>query len=124
MRSTEASADLMGSAGRVLQEQDESIRQTDLIFGDILKGIEISSEATGVIVEQMRSLEDTRNHSLQAVEEMNQIAQENAAEARGTSEAMIRAAEEFEAVGMSAQQLDKIARTIDTSMKFFVDQDA
>ena len=124
MRSTEASADLMGSAGRVLQEQDESIRQTDLIFGDILKGIEISSEATGVIVEQMRSLEDTRNHSLQAVEEMNQIAQENAAEARGTSEAMIRAAEEFEAVGMSAQQLDKIAGTIDTSMKFFVDQDA
>ncbi len=124
MHSTEDSAGLMGMTATVLKEQDESIRQTDAIFEDIRKGIEMSSAATSAIVEQMRALEATRNHSLQVVEEMNQIAEENASGARTTHATITKAAEQFAAVGMSAQELDKIAGKIDTSMKFFVDQDA
>ena len=119
MQDAKESVTLMGNATQILAEQDQSIVQTDKIFAEVLVGIKVSSEATQLIVQKMRLLEDTRNHSIQVVEEMNQTAKLNADCSKKTNVIVTDVAEKFCEVGTSAKELDKIAAEIARSMEFF-----
>ena len=119
MDNTEGSRQLMSMTAEVLKEQDESIRQADAIFAGLLDETEASSAAIGQIAGRMKSLEKTRNNSLQAVEEMYRIVSENAANARHANEMVAEVTEKFTAVDEAAKSLSSIAEQLDASMKFF-----
>ena len=110
---------LMHMAADVLGEQDESIQQTDALFQEVLAGVEMSSAAVREIRQKMHLLEETRNHSLQTVEQMSRLAVENSQEARKNNDTASEMAGQFSLVGDSARELDKIAGEIDASMQFF-----
>ena len=119
MDNTEGSRQLMSMTAEVLQEQDESLRQTDAIFAGLLDETEASSAAIGQISGRMKSLEQTRNHSLQAVEEMYRIVNENAENARHANEMAAEVTKKFSAVDEAARSLSRIAEQLAASMKFF-----
>ena len=119
MKSTQESVKLMHMAADVLGEQDESIQQTDALFQEVLAGVEMSSAAVREIRQKMHLLEETRNHSLQTVEQMSRLAVENSQEARKNNDTASEMAGQFSLVGDSARELDKIAGEIDASMQFF-----
>ena len=119
MKSTQESVKLMHMAADVLGEQDESIQQTDALFQEVLAGVEMSSAAVREIRQKMHLLEETRNQSLQTVEQMSRLAVENSQEARKNNDTASEMAGQFSLVGDSARELDKIAGEIDASMQFF-----
>ena len=95
------------------------IQQTDALFQEVLAGVEMSSAAVREIRQKMHLLEETRNHSLQTVEQMSRLAVENSQEARKNNDTASEMAGQFSLVGDSARELDKIAGEIDASMQFF-----
>ena len=119
MENTKSSQELMDMTGKVLQEQHESMQQTDAIFDMLLEKTEASSNAIELIAKRMKALEETRNHSLAAVDGMYSIVDENVAAAHAAKAMSGEVTENFTAVDKAAKSLEDIAGKLAESMKFF-----
>ena len=119
MENTKSSQELMDMTGKVLKEQHESMQQTDTIFDMLLEKTEASSNAIELIAKRMKALEETRNHSLAAVDGMYNIVDENVAAAHAAKAMSGEVTENFTAVDKAAKSLENIAGKLAESMKFF-----
>lgn len=111
--------EVMQNMQEIMARQGESMQDTQRIVKEVLDEISNSMSSIGTIKESARRLENSRNEVVSAVEELSEIAQDNAFGTQKTCDSAKEAAGAFAQVSDSAKQLRKIADELVESIGYF-----
>ncbi len=103
----------------IIASQSESIQDTQSIVREVLGEINDSMHGIESIKGSAQRLEQSRNEVVRAVEDLSEIAQDNASETQRTYDATQEAAGAFEQVSTSAGRLREIADELVKSIEYF-----
>ena len=103
----------------IINNQNQSMRKTQMIVEEVLNEIGTSMNSIGLIKESTTQLEYSRNMVIQSVEELAAIAQENASSTQCTYNSTENVAKTFEDIYESAEQLKNIANDLVGSIDYF-----
>lgn len=103
----------------IINNQNQSMRKTQMIVEEVLNEIGTSMNSIGLIKESTTQLEYSRNMVIQSVEELAAIAQENASSTQCTYNSTENVAKTFEDIYKSAEQLKNIANDLVGSIDYF-----
>lgn len=111
--------DIMQKMQEIITRQSKSMDDTQSIVGEVMEGIGASLNSISQIKGSTVSLEGYRNEVVQSVDELSDIAQENAASTHKTDEATRQVAGTLEQVSDSADELKRIADELVNSIQYF-----
>ncbi|MDE6663455.1 MAG: methyl-accepting chemotaxis protein [Lachnospiraceae bacterium] len=111
--------EIMQQMQGIIASQNESMQDTQSIVKEVLGEINESMHSIEMIKGSATRLEHSRNEVVQAVEELSEIAQDNASGTQRTYDATQEAAGAFEQVSTSAGRLREIADELVESIEYF-----
>ena len=111
--------DIMSRVHEIIDSQSRNMLETEKIVAEVMDGIGTSLEKIEQIESTTVSLEDSRNRIVQAVEDLSEIAQQNAANTQQTCAQTIEVSNTFEQIEDSALHLKEIADDLSNTMKYF-----
>lgn len=116
---SELAVEIMQQLQNAIVSQNESMQDTQSIVHEVLEGINHSIQSISLIQKSTSRLEHSRNEVVGAVEELSDIAQENASSTRHTYAATENVAGAFEKISDSAVDLKNIADKLVKSIDYF-----
>lgn len=111
--------EIMQQMQGIITSQSESMQDTQSIVKEVLAEINDSMHSIEMIKGSAKRLEQSRNEVVQAVEELSEIAQDNASGTQRTYDATREAAGAFGQVSSSAGRLREIADELVKSIEYF-----
>lgn len=119
MEDSAKAVEIMQQMQGIITSQNASMQDTQSIVKEVLGEINASMNSIEMIKDSAKRLEDSRNEVVQAVEELSEIAQDNASGTQKTYDAAQEASGAFEQVSTSAGRLREIADQLVGSIQYF-----
>lgn len=119
MEDSAKAVEIMQQMQGIITSQNASMQDTQSIVKEVLGEINASMNSIEMIKDSAKRLEDSRNEVVQAVEELSEIAQDNASGTQRTYDAAQEASGAFEQVSTSAGRLREIADQLVGSIQYF-----
>ncbi len=119
MHDSQVAVDAMQRMRRIVDNQSRNMIETESIVGEVMGGINISLKSIEQIESTTVQLEDSRNEIVRTVENLTEIAQQNAASTQETQAQTTEVADTFAQLEQSAQQLREIAQQLSGTMQTF-----
>lgn len=119
MEDSAKAVEIMQQMQGIITSQNTSMQDTQSIVKEVLGEINASMNSIEMIKDSAKRLEDSRNEVVQAVEELSEIAQDNASGTQKTYDAAQEASGAFEQVSTSAGRLREIADQLVGSIQYF-----
>ncbi|MDE7429893.1 MAG: methyl-accepting chemotaxis protein [Lachnospiraceae bacterium] len=119
MEDSAKAVEIMQQMQGIITSQSESIQDTQSIVREVLGEIGDSMHGIEMIKGSAKRLEQSRNEVVRAVEDLSEIAQDNASGTQRTYDATQEAAGAFEQVSTSAGRLREIADELVNSIEYF-----
>ena len=119
MEDSAKAVEIMQQMQGIITSQSESIQDTQSIVREVLGEISDSMHGIEMIKGSAQRLEQSRNEVVRAVEDLSEIAQDNASGTQRTYDATQEAAGAFEQVSTSAGRLREIADELVNSIEYF-----
>lgn len=119
MEDSAKAVEIMQQMQGIITSQNTSMQDTQSIVKEVLGEINASMNSIEMIKDSAKRLEDSRNEVVQAVEELSEIAQDNASGTQRTYDAAQEASGAFEQVSTSAGRLREIADQLVGSIQYF-----
>lgn len=110
---------IMQKVDEIVDNQSRNMVETERIVSEVMDGISNSLEKIEQIESTAVLLENSRNKIVQAVEELAEIAEQNAANTQETYAQTIEVSNTFEQIEGSALQLKDIADNLSNTVKYF-----
>lgn len=119
MENSGKAVEIMQQMQGILAQQRQSMQDTSTVVGEVMQGIDSSLGSIDQIKESTRRLDASRTEVVSAVNDLNEIAQANAASTHKTDNATGLVARTLENVSNSADDLRKIAEELVESIRYF-----
>lgn len=103
----------------IIANQNESMKDTSSSVKEVLEEIIDSMHSMEMIQDSAKRLESSRNKVLQEVNDLSEIAQDNASSTKKTYYATQETAASFEKVSISAGKIREIANQLEKSIEYF-----
>lgn len=111
--------DIMRHVQEIIDSQSKNMSDTEKIVSEVMDGIGTSLRSIEQIENTTVKLEDSRNKIVKTVEDLSEIAQENASGTKQTCAQTVEVADTFEKIENSALNLKQIADELSDTMKHF-----
>ncbi|NBJ94286.1 methyl-accepting chemotaxis protein [Parablautia muri] len=120
IKDSEESVQTMKEVKNIIGQQNENVIHTEQAFNNVKDGIDQSIESIGMIASKTQELDEARVRVVDVVQNLNAIAQENAASTEETAASAAEAGTTVESIAENARQLNDIAQQLERSVKKFV----
>ncbi len=120
IKDSEESVQTMKEVKNIIGQQNENVIHTEQAFNNVKEGIDQSIESIGMIASKTQELDEARVRVVDVVQNLNAIAQENAASTEETAASAAEAGTTVESIAENARQLNDIAQQLERSVKKFV----
>lgn len=120
IKDSEESVATMKEVRTIIGQQNESVIHTENAFNNVKDGIDQSIESIGMIASKTQELDEARVRVVDVVQNLNAIAQENAASTEETSASAAEAGSTVENIAGNARQLNEIAQHLEENVKRFI----
>lgn len=111
--------DIMRHVQEIIDSQSKNMSNTEKIVSEVMDGIGTSLRSIEQIENTTVKLEDSRNKIVKTVEDLSEIAQQNASGTKQTCAQTVEVADTFEKIENSALNLKQIADELSDTMKHF-----
>lgn len=119
MTDSSVAVDTMKHVQEIIDNQSRNMQDTENIVSEVMRGINTSLKSIEQIDKTTVMLETSRNRIVQTVEELSDIAQQNASSTQQTSAQTVVVANTFGQIEHSAQELKRVAEEISNAMQHF-----
>ncbi|MDE7247830.1 MAG: cache domain-containing protein, partial [Lachnospiraceae bacterium] len=119
MEDSAKAVEIMQQMQGIITSQSESMQDTQSVVREVLGEINDSMHGIEMIKGRTKRLEQSRNEVVRAVEDLSEIAQDNASGTQRTYDATQEATGAFEQVSNSAGRLREIADELVKSIEYF-----
>lgn len=119
IKDSEESVQTMKEVRNIIAQQNENVINTEKAFNNVKDGIDQSIESIGMIASKTEELDEARVRVVDVVQNLNAIAQENAASTEETSASAAEAGTTVENIADNAKHLNDIAQQLEESVKRF-----
>jgi len=119
MTDSSVAVDTMKHVQEIIDNQSRNMQDTENIVSEVMRGINTSLKSIEQIDKTTVMLETSRNRIVQTVEELSDIAQQNASSTQQTSAQTVVVANTFGQIEHSAQELKRVAEEISNAMRHF-----
>lgn len=120
IKDSEESVQTMKEVKNIIGQQNENVIHTEQAFNNVKDGIDQSIESIGMIASKTQELDEARVRVVDVVQNLNAIAQENAASTEETAASAAEAGTTVESIAENARQLNDIAQQLERGVKKFV----
>lgn len=111
--------DTMNYVRQVIDEQDDNVNRTSNIFAEVKSGIDNSITSIDNIALKTQTLNESRTHVIDVVQNLNAIAEENAATTEQTSASTSRVAQIIVDMADNAKVLNAMSKELSESVSQF-----
>ncbi len=119
IKDSEESVQTMKEVKSIIVQQNENVIKTENAFNNVKDGIDQSIESIGMIASKTQELDEARVRVVDVVQNLNAIAQENAASTEETSAAAAETGTTVETIADNARYLNEIAQQLEKNVKRF-----
>lgn len=119
MNDSGVAVETMQHVKEIIDTQSKNMSDTEQIVSEVMDGIGISLKSIEQIEATTLQLEHSRNQMVQSVEDLTEIAQENASGIQQTCAQTTEVADTFERIEENALNLKEIADELSEAMKYF-----
>lgn len=116
---SDEAVEIMSRVHDIIDSQSQNMIETEKIVAEVMDGIGTSLEKIEQIETTTVQLEGSRNRIVDAVEDLSEIAEQNAANTQETCAQTIEVSNTFEQIEDSATQLKQIADELSDIMRHF-----
>ncbi len=120
IKDSEESVQTMKEVRTIIGQQNENVIRTEHAFHNVKEGIDHSIESIGMIASKTQELDEARVRVVDVVQNLNAIAQQNAASTEQTSASAAEAGTTVANIAENAKQLNGIATELEESVKKFI----
>lgn len=119
IKNSDEAVEIMSRVHDIIDSQSQNMTKTEQIVSEVMTGIGTSLEKIEQIESTTVLLESSRNKIVETVEELSDIAEQNAASTQETYAQTIEVSNTFEEIENSAVHLKQIADDLSDTMKYF-----
>ncbi|MBE5945905.1 MAG: HAMP domain-containing protein [Lachnospiraceae bacterium] len=116
---SEKAVDTMHEVKEIIHAQSDHVEQTDMAFNDIADGVNQSIDGINSISNKAKMLDEARTSVVDIVQNLNAIAEENAACSQETSASVTEVTAIIEDISDKSSTLRHIAEELDSGMSIF-----
>ncbi len=116
---SEASVRIMNEVNGIIEEQQRKLEQTKEKFGEVSSGIESSRRESGLISDQAEQCNGERGKTVDVIQNLSSVSQENAASTEETNAAMEEMNATISLLADAAGELQAMAKTLEENVSFF-----
>ena len=109
----------MDEVKTIMEQQSENVSKAGTVFSQVETGITESINGIAQNADRTNKLNSTRSGSVDVVQNLTAIAQENAASTEETSAAVIEVANVMQEISDHALELQEIASTLEKNINIF-----
>lgn len=119
LKDSETAVQTMEEVREIMRQQNEKVQQASEVFETVNRGVETSIHGMADVQQQNEKIDTARSNIVDTVQSLSAIAEENAATTEETSAAMTEIGAVIQQISQNAQDLEKIAEVLDSSMQQF-----
>lgn len=119
IKNSDEAVEIMSRVHSIIDSQSQNMTRTEEIVSEVMSGIGTSLEKIDQIESTTVLLEGSRNKIVETVEELSDIAEQNAASTQETYAQTIEVSNTFERIENNAVHLKRIADDLSDTMKYF-----
>lgn len=116
---SEKAVETMHEVKEIIHAQSDHVEQTDMAFNDIADGVNQSIDGINSISNKAKMLDEARTSVVDIVQNLNAIAEENAACSQETSASVTEVTAIIEDISDKSSTLRHIAEELDSGMSIF-----
>lgn len=116
---SEKAVETMHDVKEIIHTQSDHVEQTDVAFNDISTGVNKSIDGINNISDKAKRLDEARTTVVDIVQNLNAIAEENAACSEETSASVTEVTAIIEDISDKSATLKQISEELDTGMSIF-----
>lgn len=120
IKDSEESVETMKEVRNIIGQQNENVIHTEHAFNNVKEGIDQSIESIEMIASKTQELDEARVRVVDVVQNLNAIAQENAASTEETSASAAEAGTTVESIADNARHLNEIAKQLEENVQKFI----
>ncbi len=109
----------MQNVMKVIDEQNEKVESTEVIVGEVSEKIGNSIDGMNIIATSTKNIDNSRGNVIRLVQNLYDIAQDNAANSEESSAAVAEASESMNSIAENTRRLEEIAKQMEESMDRF-----